>query len=370
MNILLITPGINKKFNDNYHAYKYIADMDNYVLAISNKENINKGGRLKKSPEYEEDGSLVIQRIFNSIRQQQSFLGRIPFTQKIFSLVEEFSPDVIFCEEISNLSLALQLKKKFKVPVILRTEFAYDANNPYRSMGRFLKLFKNPITNDRIPIFLGSTIWNWAYSKVDTVISCYFEDSYLQPQIKNTPFYYVPWPCYVPALSSAASKNKFKAVFIGAFDFHKNLSELLITIPKLLDKTPLKEFSFVGTGDDIQVIKDLKLRYPDSIEYYPSLSRKECLNLINNSYLSYSPAKRGGWGFIGDSWAMKTPILITHNHYGFNDNIDSIVATQDNIVERVNRLYENEAEYKKIVEGGYTRFTEKHTAEAVGKSFL
>ena len=49
MKILLITPGINKKFNDNYHAYKYIADMDNYVLAISNKENINKGGRLKKA---------------------------------------------------------------------------------------------------------------------------------------------------------------------------------------------------------------------------------------------------------------------------------------------------------------------------------
>ena len=82
MNILLITPGINKKFNDNYHAYKYIADMDNYVLAISNKENINKGGRLKKSPEYEEDGSLVIQRIFNTIRQQQSFSRSYSFYSK------------------------------------------------------------------------------------------------------------------------------------------------------------------------------------------------------------------------------------------------------------------------------------------------
>ena len=60
--------------------------------------------------------------------------------------MEEFSPDVIFCEEISNLSLALQLKKKFKVPVILRTEFAYDANNPYRSMGRFFEAFlKTPL---------------------------------------------------------------------------------------------------------------------------------------------------------------------------------------------------------------------------------
>ena len=50
MNICLITPGINKNFNDNYHAYKHIANMNNNVLAISNKENINKGGRLEESP--------------------------------------------------------------------------------------------------------------------------------------------------------------------------------------------------------------------------------------------------------------------------------------------------------------------------------
>ena len=66
MNICLITPGINKKFNDNYHAYKYIANKNNNVLAISNKENINKGGKLEESPEFEADGKLIIHRIYKT----------------------------------------------------------------------------------------------------------------------------------------------------------------------------------------------------------------------------------------------------------------------------------------------------------------
>ena len=71
MNILLITPGINKRFNDNYHAYSYIANNNNNVLAISNKESIAKGGGLRKDPEVEVevDGSLVMHRIFNSMRE-------------------------------------------------------------------------------------------------------------------------------------------------------------------------------------------------------------------------------------------------------------------------------------------------------------
>ena len=370
MNILLITPGINKKFNDNYYAYKHIANTNNNILAISNRENINKGGKLEESPEFETDGTLVIHRIFKSIREQQSFIKRLSHKKKIETLVSDFSPDIIFCEEISNLKFAIELKRKFKSPIVLRTEFAFNKNYPYRSMGRLLKLFKNSITGDRLPIFIGSLIWSWAYANSDAVISCYHDDALIQPMIKNTPFYYVPWPCYHPKISDSSDKLKYRAIFIGAFDPHKNLQEFLITIPKLLNESPLEEFIIVGSGEHINIIEKLKERFPESIKYYKSLSRERCLDLIQSSYFSYSPAIRGGWGFIGDSWAMKAPIVITHNHYGFNDNIDSIVASQENIVERVNRLYENETEYERIVEGGYTRYTEKHTAEAVGDSFL
>lgn len=370
MNILLITPGINRKFNDNYYAYKYISDNENNILAISNTENINKGGNTQKSPKYETDGSLVIHRIFESIREQQSFLKRLFHKKKIEKIVSEFCPDVIFCEEISNFRLALDLKNKFKTPIVLRTEFAFDKRHPYRSMGRLLKLFRNPLTGDRISIFIGGLIWKWAYFNADAVISCYYEDATKEPLEENTPFYYVPWPTFYPKIKSNDKKLRSRAIFIGAFDPHKNLRELLITIPKLLDETPLEEFCVVGSGEHIEVIEKLKIQYPESIKYFKSLNREECLELIQNSYFSYSPAIRGGWGFIGDSWAMGTPVIATHNHYGFCDGIDSILTSPDEIVKRVNLLYENEDEYKKIKDGGRNRFIKNHTAEAVGFRFL
>jgi len=370
VNILLITPGINKRFNDNYHAYKYIADNENNVLAISNKEAINKGGRLQKDPESEVDGSLVIHRIFNSIREQQSFFRRLPYKQKVKNLVSAFRPDVIFCEEISNLRLALEIKRAFKVPIVLRTEFAFDTDYPYRSMGRLLQIFKNPLTGDRLAILLGGLIWGWAYANSDAVISCYYEDAPKQPEVNNTPFYYVPWPTYYPNIEGKVTRARDRAVFIGAFDPHKNLNELLITIPKLLQQSPLKEFCVVGTGQCLGVIEQLKASYPESIRHFQSLSREECLKLIRDSFFSYSPATRGGWGFIGDSWALGTPVVTTHNHYGFCDDVDSVVTSPEEIVNRVKSLYENETEYERVREGGHKRFLEHHTAEAVGSRFL
>ena len=370
MNILLITPGINKRFNDNYHAYRYIADNDNNVLAISNKENINKGGRLRKDSEVEVDGSLVIHRVFNSMREQQSFFRRLPYKKKVNNLVSEFRPDVIFCEEISNLNLALEIKRKFRVPIVLRTEFAFDANYPYRSMGRLLQIFKNPLTGDRLAILVGGLIWRWAYANADAVISCYYEDAPKQPEVNNTPFYYVPWPTYYPNIEEGVTRVRGRAIFIGAFDSHKNMSELLSTIPQLLQETPLKEFCVVSTGQDLSVIEQLKASYPDSIKHFQSLNREECLKLIRDSFFSYSPATRGGWGFIGDSWAMGTPVVVTHNHYGFLDDVDSVVTSPEEIVNRVKELYQNETEFERVRDGGHKRFLENHTAEAVGSRFL
>ncbi len=370
MNICLITPGINKKFNDNYHAYKYIANKNNNVLAISNKENINKGGKLEESPEFEADGKLIIHRIYKSIKEQQSYVRRLSYKKEIEKIVSDFSPDIIFCEEISNLKLAIELKRKYKVPIVLRSEFAFNPEHPYRSMGRLLKLFKNSITGDSIPIFIGNLIWNWAYAKSDAVISCYHDDASLQPMIKNTPFYYVPWPCYHPKIGKSIKKFKHRAIFIGAFDPHKNLKEFLKTIPRLINESPLEEFIIVGSGEYINVIEKLKERFPESIKYYKSLSRENCLELIKSSYFTYSPATRGGWGFIGDSWAMGIPVVVTHNHYGFQDEIDSIVTSPDEIVRRINSLYEDKKKYNQIKDGGHERYLKNHTSDAVGKSFL
>ena len=68
------------------------------------------------------------------------------------NLVSDFVPDVIFCEEISNLKFALEIKRELGVPLVLRTEFAFAADSPYRSMGRLLKLFNSVSSGSKIKL--------------------------------------------------------------------------------------------------------------------------------------------------------------------------------------------------------------------------
>ena len=370
MNILLLTPGISKKFNDNYHAYLHMAEMGNSVLAISQRENTNKGGGSELSPEIETDGDLLIHRVFNTPKEQKSILGIARQYSKIKKIILNFSPEVIFCEELSNMLLAKKIKRDFDIPIVLRVEFIYDDRHPYRTMGRVLRYFKNPLTKDYLPILVGRSIWNWLCRDSDAIISCYFKDASKDISKHSKPFAYVPWPTFHSKSSKDCDRLKGRAVFIGAFDHHKNLKEFLSTIPLLIQNTPVEEFYIVGTGENLNVINKLKESFPNNIKHIVSLSRNECLDLIQSSYFSYSPAVRGGWGFIGDSWSTKTPVVVTHNHYDFQDGVDSIVTTPDQIVEKVNKLYNDRDFFAGVSLGGYKRFLENHTAKAVGQKFL
>ena len=56
--------------------------------------------------------------------------------------------------------------------------------------------------------------------------------------------------------------------------------------------------------------------------------------------------------------------------YGFRDDVDSVVTSPKEIVNRVKALYENEVEFERVRAGGHKRYIEHHTAEAVGSRFF
>lgn len=369
MNILLLSHGINKKYNDNYYAYSYMCNLGDNILAITQRENINKGNRAEISSDFEEDGNLQIYRLFDTVKKQKSIISNILIYNKIKNIVSKFKPNIIFCEELGNMMLAIKLKNEFNIPIVLRAEFLFDRNHPYRTMGRTLKFFKNRFTGDYLSTTIGHSIWNLACNYSAAVITCYFGDAAKFDNLKNNYYHYVPWATSSPKINYSNNKVKDRAIFIGSFDRHKNLKELEKTLPLLFEFTPLKEFWIVGEGDDLDVVSNLKALYPEKIRHIKSLSRNECLELIRDSYFTYSPATRGGWGFIGDSWAMKTPVLVTHNHYDFRDGIDSIVANPGEIVEKVNELYRDNTLYDKILNAAFTRYTENYTAESVGQKY-
>jgi glycosyltransferase involved in cell wall biosynthesis len=206
----------------------------------------------------------------------------------------------------------------------------------------------------------------------DAVISCYHGDEGKIKELsaQGISAAYIPWPSGGQKISEDIPQVRGRAVFIGAFDPHKNLEECLLTIPRLLSQAPLNEFYFIGDGHSAPVVDELLRKYPHAIRHVKSMSREDCLRLISSSFFCYSPAVDGGWGFIGDAWSMKRPLVTTHNHYGFRNGIDSIVTDDQNIGGAVRRLYDDKELYHRIAEGGFLRFKNSHSPENVGIKYL
>jgi hypothetical protein len=167
MNILLLTPGINKKFNDNYYAYQCIAENKHKILAISNIENILKGAGIELSPKIELDGNIFICRVFKTLKEQRTcYLAMKKYTV-IKNIIKKFKPDIIFCENSTNMPIAVKIKKDFHIPIVLRLEFLFNWGRPYDIIGH-QKFLKNKITGDILGKIAGFLYWKW--------LCCYSED--------------------------------------------------------------------------------------------------------------------------------------------------------------------------------------------------
>jgi glycosyltransferase involved in cell wall biosynthesis len=161
-----------------------------------------------------------------------------------------------------------------------------------------------------------------------------------------------------------------RIIFIGALNEHKRIESFYRTIPLIFARTPIEEFWIVGSGKDYSVIQALEAQYPGKITHIPFLERDRCLALMSESLFGYTPAMWGSWGFIGDCWAVGTPVIVTSNHYNFNDDVDAIVATDDEIVSRLNELIQKPAAYQRIAENARKRFLADHSAIGISAKFI
>jgi glycosyltransferase involved in cell wall biosynthesis len=371
MRILLLTPGINKNYNDNYYAYAAIVRNGHSILAISTRIERLKTGGSEYAPALEQEGYLSIHRLFRDSTTQQSWIHVLLKAFKIMRIVRSFQPDIVFAENAFAGHIIWTLLLKFmQIPIVTRLEFIYDPENPL-GFARGKRVLDKLIFGDRIFRQLSHSNWKRLCRNSSYLISCYWGDN--DKAVPGVPLQYIPWPSEVPSGVREACSREKKAnriVFIGALDKHKNIESFMSTIPALLGHTPIEEFWIVGMGPHLPVIHALQELCPGRVRHIPVLSRVECLELISESLFGYSPASWGSWGFIGDCWAMGTPLVVTTNHYCFHDAVDAIVTTKEKIVVRVNEAISNEAFYSHIQTQGRLRYVEKHCAGSVGAQYL
>jgi glycosyltransferase involved in cell wall biosynthesis len=118
------------------------------------------------------------------------------------------------------------------------------------------------------------------------------------------------------------------------------------------------------------MLKELQKKTFGSVKYIPELPRTEALQLIAGSHYAYTPVVAGGWGFIGDCWSVGTPIVMTHHNSYVTNDVNALVAENvDDLIRKINRLYDEPNLYKKLEQKGYEE-SEARKAETVGDALF
>jgi glycosyltransferase involved in cell wall biosynthesis len=363
MKILLITPGLNIDYNDNAYSYSYISEKGNRISAITSKKSKTKGYNTESN--YENINGLEIHRIYKSYKEQTSFPLKKWYVVK--KIVSEFNPDIILCSQQKNFYLAKKLKRYCSIPLILLVEFSYNKLYPFRLIGK-----ERFIQDKKLGAFIAKAYWKWLCKDSNAIITCNPNDIFNFKELKkfNKNIFYIPWPSFPTYKAPENLNKKNRGIFIGALDPHKNIIEFKETLPRIFKNSKIDQFFIIGEGKSINIVKELIERFPKRIIHIPKIERSEALKFIAESYFAYAPAKYGAWGFISDCWAMKTPIIVTTNHYKFENRKDSLVCDKEKIEEGIEQLTNDPLIYSALQKGGFERFINYHHAYKIGGKYI
>lgn len=363
MNVLCIYPGMDKRVNENAYMLTRLHEKGANVAIISGRSMGLKGeGDL---PPYEFMDGIPIHRLYKDL--QEMFLSPKKSLNQVLDVASNLNPDVIFCSQELNMRLALLIQNSVKKPIVLLVEDAgvIASGKAYQSIKMRLALHYFGIP--RAP-----ELWSWLCQKADAVITCNPQD---KPHINtlskfNKPLFYLPWPSYLPPdLELGQNKEPYQGIYIGSLYPFKNIKEFQTTIPLILDHTPTKRFIVVGTGPEVEKVKNLQKNYGGRLMYIEHLTRNESLKLISNSYFAYTPVEIGkGWGFIGDCWSVRTPILMTHNDIYVKNGENALLSSNfTDFVENIKKLYTDNEMYARLQTNGYKEY-DRRKASTIGDS--
>ena len=355
MRILCLFPGLNKSTNDNAAILVNLHEKGSQLVVITSTSLGLKGrGTL---PNYENMEGIPVHRLYRNYQEMFLFPGR--HFAKVLKIVQDLKPDLILCDQELNIRLALMIQKCHNIPIALLVEdagriFLGESNNTPRR--KFLmNIFGMPYGSQKF--------WRWLCEKCAVLITCHPRDQRILNLLSNgKPVFYLPWPCYIPKnFKPSTTRERFRGIYVGSLSSFKNTQEFKCTLPLILENTEVKQFVVIGPGPHASLIKKLREKYFDRVRYIPQVSRDEALRYISSSFFAYTPVKIGGWGFIGDCWSMKTPIVMTHNDNYVTDN-ENVLLSKNNpdLVENINRLYKDTELYEKLQCNGYEEYNRRN----------
>jgi glycosyltransferase involved in cell wall biosynthesis len=355
---------MTKDRNDNAFMLIELQRKGAELVIIAGKSLGLKGkGKL---PLHERMNGIPIHRLYRSPLFMFLFPRRK--IKEMLRIAQTFKPDLIFCSQELNMRLALILKKHLQAPVALLVE---DAGRI--SSGEAYASAKNRITMHLFRIPSGPRFWSWLCDKANVLITCHPRDLRILGNLSEhgKPVHYLPWPTFTPDNAELLKVDrKNRGIYVGSLFPFKNTQEFRKTLPLILKETKTKEFIVVGPGPHAKIIESLEKETRGAVKYIPELPRMKALQLIASSYYAYTPVLRGGWGFIGDCWSMRTPIVLTHNdNYVTNNNNALVAENEAELTNNINRLYRDFELYRRLQENGYAESQKRSATRVANKLY-
>ncbi len=356
MNILAIYPGMNERC-DNAHMLTRLLAKDAKLSVIACKSLGFKGkGAL---PEYENMAGIPIHRLFKD--HMEMFFFPDKKLKECLNIASDLKPDLIFCSQELNMRLAISLQKQLRVPIVLLVEDAGRINS-----GETYSTSKFSFAMNLFGIPNGRKFWDWLCKRADALITCHPKDEQKLNALSryNKPVYFLPWPTYVPSeFKFPQQREMHRGIYIGLLGPAKNTQVFERMLPRILNETPTEEFLVIGPGPHTKIIEKLQKETNRAVKHLAGVSRREALELIAGSYYAYTPVVMGGWGFIGDCWSMKTPLVMTHNdNYVLNEENALVAKDDDALITNIKRLYKNPELYGSLQQKGVEESQKKHAA--------
>jgi glycosyltransferase involved in cell wall biosynthesis len=354
LNVLAIYPGMSERC-DNANLLIRLAEMKVKLAVISSK-TVNLKGE-GSCPEYEVMAGVPIYRLFKNTLDMFVFpRGKLKACLKIAS---ELKPDLIFCSQEQNLRLAKLLQKNINVPIVLLVEEASTL-----STGERHPSFQFEFLMSLLGIPFGRRFWDWLCKNSSAIITCHPGDNRNLRSLSRfgKPVYYLPWPTHIPEpIMQETFPKQNRGIYIGSLYPFKNTQVFEELLPRILKETKTEEFLVIGPGPHAKMIQDLQKTSKNKVTYLVGVSRFDALKMIASSYYAFTPVKTGGWGFIGDCWSMKTPIVMCYNDHYVINGINALVAEKaDALIANINRLYDDQNLFSTLQKNGYEESKKRH----------
>ncbi len=361
MQLLVVLPALNMQVNDIGKALEWIASQGHDVVCVAARRNPSKS--VYRSPHVSLHGDLRIVRPWVSYQ----FAMDLPEYAALLAAraLHNWKFDAILCVQGFNFPMVHFLRKftQSRAPVAVLFEQAMRAATLDESAIQ-LRLAQKA---RRLPS--GPGFFRWVAGRSDAIITCDPGDCDHMEELStwNRRAYYVPW-CTDPGIrAGGGAKEEGTGVFAGALAKNKNSEELMAALNAILHETPTRKIHFITSRHSLPTLERWGRAIGPALEVHVDLDLKAAAEVIERAEFGITAASPGGWGFIGNCWAMRTPvILLRPNTFARTPGAAVCSWEYAHPSSAVNALLGDKELRNKTADTGLALFEQNHSGTVVG----